>query len=373
MSVVLLVGAGLLIRSLYTLQRAQGGFSPDHVSVLRIRGMGAGGALGDTYARYLEGMAVVPDVAAVAVASSVLPGRPGTRFTIPGQASDVAAETRQQSSYHIVSGGYFGTLGIPLEQGRVFTDDDRNGHPPVAIINREMAERFWPGDNPLGRQIRAGEGPRDATMTIVGIVGNVRPPFQAGDEPQLYVSYRQQSEPNMALLVRTRAGGPLPLSAIKQAIWSVDSRQAVFGVATMGEVLAQATSNQRAVAALITGLAMLALAMSVSGVYTVVTYLASRRVKEIAVRRAIGATSRDVLWALAGPTLGWSSAGLIVGVAGAITGSGVLRAAVTGVLPLDAPLIAVVAGLYLAVVILAIAAAARGALRIEPVVALRME
>ena len=117
----------------------------------------------------------------------------------------------------------------------------------------------------------------------------------------------------MALVVRTAPGSPPPIAAIKQAIWSVDSRQAVFGVGTLEEQLSQSTAGQRAIATLIGGFAALALAMSVSGIYTVITYLVSRRFKEIAVRRAIGATSRHVLRSLAGPTLAWTVVGLVVG------------------------------------------------------------
>ena len=373
MSVVLLVSAGLLLQSLKELQRAQGGFSTEGVTILRIRGMGGGQPMTDMYARYLAQVANVAGMDAAGMTSSVMPGRPGGSFTIVGESPDSAVLARQQASYQIVSGGYFAVLGIPLEAGRLFTDDDNTGRPPVAIVNREMAQQFWPGTSPIGRQIRAGEGPRAATMTIVGIVGNVRPPFQTGDVPQLYVSYRQQSEANIALVVRTSRGSPAPVAAIKQAIWSVDSRQAVFGMDTLEQQLSQATASQRAIAILIGGFAALALAMSVSGIYTIITYLVSRRFKEIAVRRAIGATGRDVVWSLAGPTLRWTIAGLVTGAAGAVAGSRALRAAVTGVIPLDATLTAVGTATYLFVVLLAVAAAARGALRIDPASALRAE
>jgi ABC-type antimicrobial peptide transport system permease subunit len=295
------------------------------------------------------------------------------RVTIGGDTADAAALARQQSSYQIVSPGYFAAVGIPLEGGRVFTDDDASGRPPVALVNREFAQRFWPDGSAIGRQIRSGDGPRAATMTIVGIVGNVRPPFQTTDVPQLYVSYRQQSEPNAVLVVRTAPGRVLPLAEIKEAIWLVEPRQAVFAVSTLEEQLANSTANQRAIATLLGGFAALALIMSVCGIYTIISYLVSRRVKEIAVRRAIGATSGDVLRSLAGPTLGWTIAGLAAGAAAAVDCSRALRAAVTGLVPLDATLVLAVPAAYLLVVGVAIAIAARDALRIEPAAALRAE
>jgi len=373
LSVLLLVGAGLLMRSLQELSRAQGGFSSERVTSLRLRGLRAGPALGDLYSRYLAGIGSIDGIEAAGMTSAVLPGRPNASFTIVGETTDAAALKRQQASYQIVSAGYFAALGVPLESGRLFSDDDATGRPPAAIVNREMAERFWPGGTPLGRQIRAGEGPRAATMTIVGIVGNVRPPFQTPDVPQLYVSYRQQSEPNAALIIRTAVGRSLPLAQIKQAIWSVEPRQAVFAVTTLTEQLAQATANQRAIATLLGGFATLALIMSVCGIYTVISYLVSRRIKEIAVRRAIGATSQDVLRSLAGPTVAWTLVGLTAGAAAAVGGSRVLRTAVSGLIPLEPSLMIAVPVAYLVVVTIAIAAAARGALRIEPAVALRAD
>src|SRR6185503_14577794 len=171
MSLVLLVGAGLLLSSLLALQREQGGFSTDRVTSMRIRGMDSGGTTGEVYGRYLQEIARVPGVDAVGMASSVMPGRPGTAFTIEGASGTAADLARQRASYQIVSSGYFATLGIPLETGRFFNEDDAAGRPPVAVVNREMARRFWPDGNPVGRRIRAGDGPRNATMTVIGIAG----------------------------------------------------------------------------------------------------------------------------------------------------------------------------------------------------------
>ncbi len=370
-SVVLLAGAALLLRSLRELGRAQGGFSAQGVYVLRMRGLAGGPASGELYAQYTEQIKTLPAIDAVAVTSSTLPGRPGMRFTMPG-ASPIPAGVPQETSYQIVSGTYFTALGIPLEAGRVFTDEDRSGRPPVAVINREMADRFWPGRSPLGQTIRAGDGPRDATMTIVGIVGNVRPPLQNGDVPQMYVSYRQQSEANIAFLIRMRGGAPLPVAEIKHAIRSVDRRQAVFGITTLEEQLAGATASQRTMARLLGSFAALAVVMSLAGLYIVVSYVASRRSTEVAIRRAIGATDRDVLLSLAGPTLRWSLVGLTMGVAGAFGGSRGLQSALAGIGGLDPTFMTVISAIYVAVVIGVLLAATLRAVRAEPMATLRL-
>ena len=210
-------------------------------------------------------------------------------------------------------------------------------------------------------------------MTVVGVVGNVRPVFQAEDVPQIYASSLQQNEPSVLLLVRPATGVALPLDAVKQAIWSVEPRQAVFSIRPMEELIAERTMLQRAVAALIGGFAILAFVMSITGVYAVVTYLTSRRVKEIALRRAIGARSQDILSLLAGPSLRWTMAGVVVGVAGAVAGSAALRATLTGVVPLDAVTLVVTGVSYVAVVAGAICVPALVALRIDPATALRSE
>ena len=134
LSLVLLVQAGVLVRSLQVLQRQQAGFSADAVTVMRMRGMGGGGALGDPFPRYLARIGTLPGIQAAALTSAILPGRPGTPFTVIGRADDPAAITRQSASYQIVSPGYLFVLQIPIREGRVFSDDDTAGRPAVAIV-----------------------------------------------------------------------------------------------------------------------------------------------------------------------------------------------------------------------------------------------
>jgi putative ABC transport system permease protein len=373
LSLVLLVQAGLLLRSLQVLQREQAGFSADAVTVMRMRGMGGGGALGDPFPRYLTRIGALPDIQAVALTSAVLPGRPGMPFDIIGRAHDPAALAQQNASYLIVSPGYFSVLQIPIREGRPFSDDDTAGRPAVAIVNEAFARQYWPGESAVGRQIHSGVGPRAATMTIVGVVGNVRPVFQTGDVPQIYVSYRQQGEPNAVLMLRTRAGAGVPIQGVKEAIWSIEPRQAVFSIRPLREILSQSIQGQRIIAALIGAFALLAFVMSVAGIFTVVSYLTSRRVREIALRRAIGARDSDVLWLLAAPTFRWTIAGMFAGAAGAVLAEGVLRAAVAGVVRIDASIVTVVGGAYLAIVAVAMTLPALRALRVDPSTILRSE
>jgi len=373
LSVVLLIQAALLTRTLQTLQRSQAGFSADAVTVMRMRGMVAGPALGRTYAQFLERIAVTPGVATAAVTNSPLPGRPGTPFSIIGRSEDAPARARQVASYQIVSPGYFSVLGIPVREGRTFSPSDTAEAAPVAIVNEELARQYWPGASPIGRQIRAGVGPREATMTIVGIVGNVKTMMQRDDVPQIYVSYLQQSEPNAILLVRSAATGSAPIDAVKRAIWSIEPRQAVFGIRPLDELLQQSVQGQRFVSVLIASFAALALAMSMAGVFSVVSYLTSRRHREIAVRRAIGAGNADVLWLLSGQTFRWTLAGLIVGVGGGVLASRALRATVTGLSDLDMTTIAIPIAGYLIVAAVAMVVPALRALRIDPASALRAE
>jgi putative ABC transport system permease protein len=374
LSVVLLVQAALLIRTLDVLQKSQAGFSSESVLSMRMRGMSSGGpSTGILYAQYLERMSVVPDIAHAAIASSVLPGGAGTPYAIVGRSETEAARSRQRTSYQIVSPDYFAVLNIPFRQGRTFSPTETAGTMPVAVINEEMARLSWPGEDPIGQRLRAGEGPRDATLTVIGVVGNVTTVFQTGDVPQVYVSYLQQSEPNMFILVRPMTGHTVSIEAIKRAIWSVQPRQAVFNVLPLDEMLSQSVQGPRVVAMILGSFATLAVAMSIAGVFAVISYLTTRRTKEVALRRAIGARPSDVVQLLTGQTLAWTLIGLAAGAGVAQLASRMLRATIPSVVPLEVSMIVLATGGYLLVVGVATVLPALRALRIDPASALRAE
>ena len=374
-SIMLLVTAGLLTQGIWKLQNAPTGFDTEDVMALRMRvaARGVAGASGLAYRQYLQQIVMVPGVANAAVADRPVPGAAGTEFSIVGRADDAATVTRQRASWRIVSPDYFGTLRIPLLAGRLFTDDDASGRPAVAIVNAEMARQYWPGQSALGQQIRSGAGPRASVATIVGVVGDLRSPARREIDPQIYMSYLQQSEPNITLLVRTRRGAPVPIDGIKRAIWSVVPEQPLFDIRPLSDVVTQSLAGPRVIARLLGTFAFLALLMSTLGVYTVVSYVTSRRTKEVALRRAVGAQASDVVKLLAAPTIRWTLVGVVAGTAGALAINNTLRAVVAGVAQVDLTAAAVIAGFYLVVVAVAVCAPAARALRIDPALILRAE
>lgn len=373
-SIVLLVSAGLLVGGIRQLQSAPRGYSAEDVTVMRMRVAGrVGSGTGATYQRYLSGISAVDGVESVAVASAPLHGFPGVEFAIAGRPDDAATLASQRASWRIVSPEYFRVLRIPIVAGRSFTDDDAAGRPHVAIINEQMARRFWPGQNPIGAPLRSGTGPRTSVATIVGIAGDVRPLLQREIAPQIYVSYLQQSEPNITLLVRSTPNSNVPVEAIKQAVWSVVPEQPVFGIRPLADAVEQAMAEPRLVAKLLGAFASLALLISTLGVYTLVSYLTARRTREVAVRRAIGADSLDVMRLLVVPTLVWSFAGVTIGAIAAVIASNVLRSVVLGIARFELPTVAAIAAVYLGVVAVAVAVPAARALRIEPARILRAE
>jgi len=209
--------------------------------------------------------------------------------------------------------------------------------------------------------------------TIVGVAGNVRANLQRDIVPQIYVSYLQQSEPNIFLLARSPSGMPAPIEAIKKAIWSVVPEQPVFDIQPLAAVIDRSMASPRLITRLLSTFAMLALLMSTLGVYTVVSYLTARRTKEVALRRAIGAGDADVLRLLGVRTMAWSLVGLALGIAGSVSVAGVLRTTVLNAARLDMSMVALTTGLYLLVVAIAVAIPAARALRISPAMILRSE
>ncbi|MBY0495008.1 MAG: ABC transporter permease [Cyanobacteria bacterium] len=380
-SVVLLVAALLVATGLRQLQHAPTGYQSEDVTVMRLRAAGQPSprGTGARYQEYLQALSSVPGLSRVAIADTPLQSFAGTEFSIVGRAADAATLSLQRSGFAIVSPEYFNLLGIPLRAGRTFADSDSVDAPQVIVINDVMARRFWPDQNPIGQQIKSGTGPRMRTATIIGVVGDVRPTHRLEVPPQIYTSYLQQSEPNATLLVKTAAGHAVPIDAIKQAIRTIVPEQAIFDIRALADVMAQSTNTPRLMTRLLGSFAILAVALALLGVYTVVSYLTARRTKEVALRRAIGATPNDVLRLLGAPTLGWTAGGIAIGVVAAAWLMRLVPSVANSFglpeesLRLDPPAIAAAMILYVIVVCLAVLAPAARALRVQPGIILRAE
>jgi putative ABC transport system permease protein len=268
-----------------------------------------------------------------------------------------------------VSPHYFRTLRIPLLEGRTFTESDTPDRPAVVIVNQELARRLWPHESALGKRLRL---PRETT--IVGVVGDTRMWGTALDvRPQLYVPSLQNWEPNAAIAVRTTAGAPPPIQAIKEAIWSVAPEQAIFNVRSMSEIVSGSVAEPRFTTRLLGSFAVLALVLSVAGVYVFVSYLISRRTREIAIRMAMGAQRSHVFWLVSGQTIRWTLGGLAIGAGGAVAASRALEGTLAGVGHMDLPTLATAGAMYLMISISAAYVPARRAFRLDAMRAFRCD
>jgi predicted permease len=380
-SVVLLLSAVLVAMGLRQLQALPNGYSADNVTVMRLRSAAPfdSRGTGGYYQKYLQALAGVPGIETAAIADGPLQGFAGVEFSIVGRSDDAATLSVQRAAWRIVSPDYFKVLGIPMKTGRTFTDDDRVDTQQVIVINEEMARRFWRDQNPIGQQIKSGTGPRLRVATVVGVVGDVRPPQRVELPPQIYVSYLQHSEPNATLLVKAAPGQQAPIDAIKQAIRTVVPEQPFYAIESLDQIVQRSTNTPRLMTRLLGSFAFLAVALAMLGVYTVVSYLTARRTKEVALRRAIGATPPDILRLLGMPTLRWTVAGITIGF---LIGAWMLRFVSTlaqafdmppGSLQFDPVTIAATTAVYIAVVCVAVVAPAARALRVQPGIILRAE
>lgn len=365
LSMVLLAGAAVLLRGLLDISLAPRGYSADDVTVLQLRltqprvDLQQNGAL--QYEAYLEAIRQIPGVQAASVLSGQAVPLTDADFVIGEHAGDAQALARQTARL-IVGPEYFRVLRIPLLEGRPFTLDDQAGRPPVAIVTEDIARRLWPDGGAIGRQLRLSR-----PTTIVGVVGSTRMSSAAtAMTPQIYVPSLQVWEPNASLWVRTTAGTAPPIPAIKQAIWSVAPDQAVFNVRTMNQMLSTSIAEPRFRTLLVGAFAALALLLSAAGIYGLVSYLVSRRTREIAIRAAIGAQPRDLYWLVARQTIVSTVLGLAAGIAASFVVARTLpRFAGAG--QLDVPTIVALGLVYMAITIVATYLPARRVSRLDAV------
>jgi putative ABC transport system permease protein len=374
LAMVLLTGAGLLMRSFLRLENVNPGFNPQNLLTMRI---GLASARYPErrqqaifYDRVLERTAAIPGVRDAAVANALPVNRAiGYFFNIEGRP--VLDPTKAPTFWlHSISPSYFQTLGIPIIRGRTFTAADTPTTRQVAIINETMARRFWPKEDPIGRHLTYAR--ESITVEIVGIAGDVKVGGLGDNNPnnELYVSYRQRPFLTMWLITR----GPASIaSAARREIQGIDADQPVASVRTMDDVLADSVSQPRLRTGLIGAFAALALILAVIGIAGVVGWSVSQRTNEIGIRMALGARPSNILAMIVRQAFTLIGAGQLIGLVGALALTRVLASFLFGISPEDPVTFVGVALLLALVAFMACTMAARRALRIDPVTALRRE
>jgi putative ABC transport system permease protein len=375
MSLVLLMAAGLLLRSFIALRGVDPGFDPQNVLTLRVNlpraeRYGNEQKRGAFYERTLAELKNLPGVEAAAAVSPVPFSAliSNQSFSVPGRPVDPAEQLSAQ--YNIVSPDYFDALRIRITQGRAFNERDRVGSPAVAIVNESLAQRMWPGENPLGKRLGLG---RDQSQ-IVGVFADIKQ-RQLDTEPrlQICVPVLQQSARSMFLAVRGRSAAATLLPAIRQRIAELDADLPLSDIALLEERVSGSIRRQRFAMLLLAMFAGTALMLAVVGLYGVMSYLVSQRTRELGIRMALGAELRHMLKLIVGHGMKLVLAGLVLGVAGSLALTKVLGGMLFEVRATDPITFVAVWTLLAAVGALACYLPARRAAKVDPLVALRAE
>ncbi len=379
LSFMLLVGAGLLIKSFMHLRDVSPGFNPANVLSVRVAIPSAKYGQGEPRTNVLrqleEHIESLPGVqSAGAVLSLPLGGdtfNVGRSYIREGRPA--TPEESRNASYLVATPNYFQTLNIPLLSGRGLTDQDTEQAAKVVVVNESMARQLWPGESPLGKRItiwRDEKFPRE----IVGVVGDTRASLDTEAGSQMYVPYAQDANwTGMSLVIRTNTAPTSLTAGVRNEIRSVDKGIAVFNVKTMDDVLAISVGPRRTPMLLLTAFAGVALLLAMIGIYGVTSYHVTQRTQEIGIRMALGAQMKDVLKLILQGGIVLALIGIALGLAGAFALTRLLDSLLFGVKPTDVVTFIVVSLCLLATALLACYLPARKATKVDPLKALRYE
>jgi putative ABC transport system permease protein len=377
LAIVLLVGAGLLIRSWWSVSNIDPGFVANRVLVMEVSSptsVTVPAQRADLYQRVLEEIQSLPGVERAAIIDDLFTGNP-KEHVLTVEREDGTVTERLRLTRDEVSPDFFRAIGTPLRRGRFLSTRDRLDAPLVAIINDAMARRSWPGQDPVGRRFALGSGgSKGPWYRVVGVVGDMR---RQGLErealPQIFVSLAQNPPSrNVDFFIRTSSGEPLTIAgALRAAVRRVEKNAPISGVESLEQQLGRYLTERRFQTSLLTGFSIVALVMAAIGIYGVIQYSIATRTQEIGLRMAIGAQAGDILRMMIGEGLTLSLTGLAIGLAGAWwlgrAGSSLLFGVSAG----DPLTFAAVSLLLTAVAAAACYFPARRAMRVDPVIALR--
>jgi putative ABC transport system permease protein len=384
LALVLLAGAGLMLKSLYRLINVNPGFQPDRVLTMEMylssQRYSKDPAVLNFWRQVLDGVRALPGVESAALGNHIpLTGDHGrTDITIEGMALPKPGSF-PHPDVHTVSPEYVRTLGMVLQHGRTFTDADNETAPPVALVNDKLARQYWPNDDPVGKRFMWGRfdpASKDAQkwVTVVGVVDDTKMYGLANPSRlEVYAPLLQQVNNDMDLVVKSRLDPSTLTSEIRSVVAAVDKDQPIFAIATMNKIVSDDVAAPRLTLVLLGLFSALAVILAAIGIYGVISYSVAQRTHEIGVRMSLGAQPRDVLRMVLGQGGKIALIGIAIGIVAAFGLTRLMSGLLFSVSASDPGTFAAVAGLLVFVALVACYIPARRAMRVDPMVALRYE
>ena len=379
LTLVLVIGAGLMMRTLWSLSHVDAGFRPNGVLTLRVQPSGER-YTNETRVQYvrtlLERLDALPGVQSTGMIHHLpLAGYAWyTNIDLEGRVR-APDEAPLRSGWRVIEGDYFETMGIPLVRGRVFSTSDTRGTTPVVIVNEAFARAAWPGEDPIGKRFTAGNATRGSgAVTVVGVVGDVRHiSLDARPEPEMYRSHAQSPMGAVTLALRT-TGDPLALAGLaRQAIAAIDANVPISDVRSMEQVVSESVARPRLIMSLLLVFAGVGLVLGAVGVYGVIAYAVGERRREIGVRIALGAEPGRVAASVVAQGVRYAAVGIAIGLAGSFALTRLMRTLVFGVSTTDPATFAGLSAFLVVVAALASYLPARDAARTDPMAAMRAD
>jgi putative ABC transport system permease protein len=397
-TLVLLIGAGLLIRSFYLLQKVNPGFSHEHLTSFSISLPEKKYATEETrssfYNHLLENIRALPGVETTAAASGLPLGNNGwqTSFVIDGRPLPPRDQTPLMEAC-LVTPDYFKVMNIPVLKGRVFNDRDDRSHLAgrdlskltdvekqgaglnSIVIDEEFAKRYWPNEDPVGKRVRMGADPKAPVLEVLGVVGRVKMESlnQNSDRVQGYFAFNQVPLGGMTVVIKGASDANQLISSIRGAVRELDPNQPIYSVRTMDEIRAESVAPERLNLTLLSLFAGIALVLAIVGIYGVMSYSVTQRTHEIGIRMAVGARPLDVFKMILGHGMKLALIGVGIGLVGAFLLTRLMATMLFGVQPTDATTYGAISILLIVIALLACYLPGRRATIVEPTISLRYE
>jgi putative ABC transport system permease protein len=379
LSLVLLVGAGLLTRSFLALVKTDPGFNPDHVLTMNLMLPAAKykdqPARAAFYNDLVQRVKTQPGVESAAVVNYLPLGGANSSdsYLVEGEPEPAPGD-EHGGRYRVATPDYFRTMGISIVRGRGFTDQDRAGAPPVVIVNEAFVRKHWPGADPIGKRIRFyGPLERAPWMQVVGVIADVKHELNLAVTPEYYLPHAQNPWNAMVLVAKTSVEPGSLAGALRQQVWAIDKDQPVFDVKTMQEVRSTSVAVYSFSSVMLGIFAFVALLLASIGIYGVMAFAVTQRTQEIGIRIALGARSVDVLKLVVKHGMKLVLLGMVIGLAGSWAVTRFIEKLLVGVEATDLLTFSVVSVCLLVAAFVACYLPARRATKVDPLVALRYE